>query len=485
MRGPVGRNHGRALAPLAGAIAVLAVATGALALAAPAGAVDHNIRIREVFAGATTGQPGARFVELQMATGNQNRVGGNEVDVYNAAGTNVGAFTFPAADLPNGTSQASILVATSQAASFFGVTPDLAMGAVVPPKGGQVCYDDVDLDSGNPPAVRDCVAWGNFTGASPSPTGNPFGPISGILDGRSILRDISAGNPALLEVADDTNDSANDFSADFPDGFPSPRNNAGDVTTTASTAAVDGDTVLNVNAVPGVKNRLTVAASGAFWRLTDQNAPITAGAGCEQVFVNRIRCLQSGVGGINIDAGDLNDQVTTADGVDATVDGGAGDDRITTKNAADELFGGLGRDILNGGTGPDLLDGGENQDTVTYDNRTAGQDVVVDIDGEVGDDGGPEDGAENARDTVAANVEILKGGAGDDSLTGSSGPNKLFGFGGEDQLHGLGANDQIRAKDGGTIDTITCGAGPADRLFADLGVDIFPTDGPDACEIVS
>ena len=479
-----GGLRGSVRTPVGDALIALAVAGATLALAAPAGAVDHNLRIREVFAGASTGHPNARFVELQLAAGGQNMVNGNRVHVYNAAGTNVGTFTFPA-DLSNGTSQSSVLVATTQAATMFGVAPDLTMAAVIPRAGGQVCYEDVDNSTAG---FIDCVAWGNFTGVSPSPTGTPFGPVSGILDGMSILRNISAGDPARLETGpgggpggDDTDDSA----ADFDTAFPVPRNNAGAVTSTAGSAAVDGTGELDFLAAPGVKNNLTVAASGAFWRLTDQTAPIAAGAGCEQVTVNRVRCAQAGVSGLAIDAGDLNDQITTADGIDAVIDGGSGDDRITAKDGADSLFGGLGRDILDGGSGPDTFDGGDNQDTVTYERRTAGNPVIVDIDGVVGDDGGAvdDDGAGNL-DTVLANVEVLRGGAAGDVLTGSSGPNKLTGGAGQDELNGLAANDEIRAKDGGTVDTINCGAGVKDRLFADVG-DVFAAAGPDACETVS
>jgi hypothetical protein len=473
------------LASLAGVLTVLAVVAGALAVAAPAGANDHNLRIREVFAGATTGQPGARFIELQLANSGQGGVTGNRIHVYNAAGTEVGAFAFTA-DLTNPADQASVLAATSQAASLFGVTPDLTMGAVVPPKGGQVCYEDRD-----PVRFIDCVAWGNFTGVSPNPTGDPFGPVSGILDGTSILRDITGGiDPNELDTVaggvgpggDDTDDSAADFdTADFDAVDFGPRNNADEVTTRMGSATVTGGELVFV-AASGVKNKLTLAASGAFWRITDQVAPIDANAPCEQVTVNRVKCPHAAVSGLSIDAGDENDQITTADGIDASVDGGAGDDRITTKNGADSLAGALGRDILDGGSGPDTLDGGENQDTVTYERRIAGQPVVVDIDGAAGDDGGTADGA---GDTVLANVENLRGGAGADTLTGSDGSNMLTGGAGVDELHGLAANDTIRAKGDGSNDTINCGAGPNDRLFADLG-DIFPSPpDPGACEIVS
>jgi Ca2+-binding RTX toxin-like protein len=467
-----------------GFVVLALVAAQAALAAAPAFATDHNIRIREVFAGASTGkQQGAQFIELQLANGGQGAVTGNRVHVYDDSGAVLSTHTFTA-DLANSQNQRSILVATSRATTFFGVAADLTMPApTIQRAGGQVCYEDVDDATAG---FRDCVAWGSFTGASPSPTGNPFQPVRGLPDGMSIERDISAGDPNLLETGpgggpggDDTDDSA----ADFFIASPSPRNNAGAVTTTAGVAAVDGGGELRFDAASGVKNRLTVAPTAAFWRVTDRAAPIEAGAGCEQATVNRVLCPLAPVTSLAVNGGDLNDHLKTPHGIDATVDGGAGDDRITTGDGSDSLIGGPGRDLLDGGPGPDVFDGGDNRDTVTYERRTAGQPVVVDIDGAVGDDGGAidEDGS-GMRDSVLTSVENVKGGAGDDLITGSDGPNRLVGGPGADQLHGLGANDLIRAQDGES-DEITCGPGPNDRLFADP-IDVFPADGPDACETV-
>jgi hypothetical protein len=465
----------------------VALAGAQLALSAsPALAVDHNLRIREVFAGSTVGSQGAaRFVELQLANSGQAQLAGNRVHFYDAAGTVINTSTFSAA-MANGANQASVLVATTQAESFFGVDADLTMPASgIPPKGGQVCYEDVD-DSTQ--GFRDCVAWGNFAGASPSPTGNPFNPANGIPDGKSILRDISAGNPALLETGsggadggDDTNDSAADFDAAFAD----PRNNAGALMTTDGDASVDAVGELDFTAAAGVKNRLTVAASGAFWRLTETEAPITAGPGCEQVIVNRVRCAQAAVTGLSLNGGDENDRITTADGVDATVNGGAGDDMLTTKNGGDTLLGGPGKDILDGGTGPDAMFGEDQQDTVTYERRSAGQPVVVDLDdGISGNEGGAvDDDGSGQRDTILT-VENLKGGAGADSITGSAGSNTLTGGAGIDELFGAAANDTIRANGDGSGDTGNCGPGVNDKLFADPA-DVFDLEGPNACEIVN
>jgi glucose/arabinose dehydrogenase len=243
--------------------------------------------------------------------------------------------------------------------------------------------------------------------------------------------------------------------------------------------------VLSINSGTGVANRVAInpSNSGADWIIGDKAAPLSPGPGCSQVDPNRIRCPTSAVDNARIETADLGDRVTTPNGLDVTVEGGAGDDRVNTANGADALNGDLGKDVLDGGAGPDVYDGGPGRDSVSYAPRTAGQPVVVDIDGDA-DDGGAADEAGGQRDNVLATVEEAVGGAGADSLTGNDLSNTLTGGLGADQLHGLGRNDIVRANGDGSDDTITCGAGSADHVFADL-TDIFPVAGPDACEIVN
>ena len=59
----------------------------------------------------------------------------------------------------------------------------------------------------------------------------------------------------------------------------------------------------------------------------------------------------------------------------------------------------------------------------------------------------------------------------------------LTGNGGEDELHGLAGNDELRASGDGFDDTVNCGSGTRDHVFADA-TDSFPAAGPDACEVV-
>lgn len=61
-------------------------------------------------------------------------------------------------------------------------------------------------------------------------------------------------------------------------------------------------------------------------------------------------------------------------GTSLTVEGNAGDDRITTGAGNDSLSGGTGNDTLSGGTGSDTLSGGAGSDTLSGD---AGDDTIT------------------------------------------------------------------------------------------------------------
>jgi cysteine-rich repeat protein len=183
----------------------------ALAVAFPSFADFHLMKVVEVFGGATA-SPNAQYVVLQMYFPGQTNLFGHGITVFDASGTLVdgGTFTF-AGPVSNGLDQAKILIATSEAATFFGVTPNLVMMPVLPLAGGKVCFDAIPVD---------CVAWGGYVGPSGG-VGTPFNAPVGLLRGRAIRRNL--GGNGVLEAGDDTDVS----SADFSFGAPTPVNNAG------------------------------------------------------------------------------------------------------------------------------------------------------------------------------------------------------------------------------------------------------------------
>ena len=107
---PVGRSTIRV------ALAVSLLAGMLLATQRPVSAAFHLMMVKEVYAGSASA-PNSQFVELQMYQAGQNFVAAHSVIVYNSAGISVGTFTFPG-NVANGASQATILIATAEAATW-------------------------------------------------------------------------------------------------------------------------------------------------------------------------------------------------------------------------------------------------------------------------------------------------------------------------------------------------------------------------------
>lgn len=223
-------------------LALLLSCLTALFIAPTAQATFHEISIREVYPG---GVDNASYVELQMRAAGQEFVSGHHLVAYNADGSVNENFAF-SASVAGGANQATILVAdTSYATVFPGKpTPDASDANLnLSPGGGAVCWIE-----GSPP---DCVAWGNFTGPLPGhipelKVGSPASP-GGVGAGKALRRTIAPGCSTLLELGDDSDDSATDFSEQAPN----PRANATPVVESACiapTATVDGKPATPTNA---------------------------------------------------------------------------------------------------------------------------------------------------------------------------------------------------------------------------------------------
>lgn len=197
------------MSPLRRLACSLALAAAALALAAsPAAATFHLMEIREIYPGSAA-SPGAEYVELQMYAAGQNLVGGHFLRAFGPTGNVVATDTFPA-DVANGADQSTLVLATPEAESQFGISGDAPMSpsGQLDPSGGAVCWEAID-----------CVSWGDFSGSLPSPAGSPAAP-SGIPDGMALRRTIAPGCATLLEPTDDRDNSAADFSPVFPASRP-------------------------------------------------------------------------------------------------------------------------------------------------------------------------------------------------------------------------------------------------------------------------
>jgi hypothetical protein len=192
--------------------------------------------------------------------------------------------------------------------------------------------------------------------------------------------------------------------------------------------------------------------------------------------------------GFEIDGGPGSDLLTgprNGTGT-ATLDGGDGDDDLSSEETADTLLGGAGDDKLSAGKGADVLHGGDGSDLLRDDDgQTPASDLL---------DGGPGidklDAYRDGDPAVAppvnilldglatltatdANGDVVDGGPGDDTLSGGFGNDTLVGGPGRDtiagdrparcnELHcdfmdGYG-NDTIDARDG-EQDSVQCGPG--------------------------
>jgi len=289
--------------------------------------------------------------------------------------------------------------------------------------------------------------------------------------------------------------------------------------------------MLVLDAAPGEVNRVTVgeAGDGAF-AVRDDGAPLVAGAGCSAGTDGVLCAVETGASrAMRVALGDGDDQLdVTLTGpnlsASSTIDGAAGDDRLTARSGiveggegddvlaatlgaslrgglgTDRLSGGPSNDVLDGGRGTDVLDGGGGADRLSYAGRA--EPVVVDLgaatagaNGEddaianlEGADGG--DGADilRARPDAAARLtggggeDVLEGGPLDDHLLGGAGADRLAGGDGRDELDGDEGDDALDGGAGrdwlaaGYGDDVAAGGAGNDRVDDGYGHDVVHGD---------
>jgi hypothetical protein len=184
--------------------------------------------------------------------------------------------------------------------------------------------------------------------------------------------------------------------------------------------------------------------------------------------------VDGGVGRDTINTGDAND----------TLHGGTGDDSLSGNPGLNHLNGDSGDDSMDGGPGADTFSGGPGSDQVSY---LLSPGVTLDL------RVGTALVANQASDSVAADVENIHGARGSDILTGTGGNNRFIGQniagsttgspGLPDTFTGLGGDDSIDASRNRARDTISCGAGD-DETTLDLA-DPEPLDPSlDGCETI-
>jgi len=173
-----------------------------------------------------------------------------------------------------------------------------------------------------------------------------------------------------------------------------------------------------------------------------------------------------------VDGGAGNDTISTGDDRD-TIVGGKGDDVIDGGIDDDEITGDDGADRIVGGEGNDLIEGGEGNDTIF-----AGNDPVLGLDGlNIEDDGsnpifGPDLRPDNGRDTVFGGEgnDLIYGADDDDDLYGEEGNDTIFGEIDDDLIDGGTGNDSLFGGQGD--DTVEGGDGQ-DTIDGGIGDDML------------
>lgn len=253
---------------------------------------------------------------------------------------------------------------------------------------------------------------------------------------------------------------------------------------------------------PGEVNRVIVTQAGPRrLRFEDRGARLRAGRRCRARGRHVAVCSLRGTVDYRVVSADLLDGddrwVGTGLAFPATVEGGAGDDRILAGAAGGNLAGGAGRDVLRGGVGDDTLAGGTGDDRIR---GGPGRDQITDGGGrDVVRGGAGRDRVESHDRGEVPGRDRFAGGPGRDEIgyrLRNRGVRVALGRGGgvageHDRLAGFEAvagtafADRIQgtpARDfifpGGGHDRVRAGAG-ADRVFSAGGDDVHCGRGAD------
>jgi Ca2+-binding RTX toxin-like protein len=190
----------------------------------------------------------------------------------------------------------------------------------------------------------------------------------------------------------------------------------------------------------GVKQRddgtLDVQVNGESYEVRlgqGQELTIRAGAGDDVIEVaSNVKV------NIVVEGGDGNDTITTGAG-DDRIDGGAGNDVISSGAGRDDIFGNSGNDTITGGDGVNIIHGGDGDDQVT---AGRGTNFV-------------EGGAGNDSIRGGGVSDILSGGTGNDRITVGDGASRVYAGAGDDVIDNAGDNTVVYAETADLVNAAT------------------------------
>jgi hypothetical protein len=229
-------------------------------------------------------------------------------------------------------------------------------------------------------------------------------------------------------------------------------------------------------------NAMTVHSEPGELVFDDTGAVLTTTAPqCTAVAPQEVRCLSTGLSGLTaqLAGGDdsfrLDDSVGTVAAIaSASIDGGDGNDSLTSGAGVQSLVGGPGDDLLDAGDNDDFLSGGDGIDSLL---GGAGNDSLNSGPGIDRLDAGDGDDFLSGED----GSDLLLGGAGNDSLAGGNGDDSLNSGPGEDTLDGGPGGDYVDGgpgfdvANGGPGDDLVAGGADPDRVNGGPGIDQLDT----------
>lgn len=155
---------------------------------------------------------------------------------------------------------------------------------------------------------------------------------------------------------------------------------------------------------------------------------------------------------IVVEGGSGNDRITTGAG-DDRIDGGAGDDTITSNGGRDDVFGNTGNDTVAAGAGDDVVYGGDGNDTLA---AGEGTNFI-------------EAGAGNDRIDGSTGKNMISAGRGDDAIT-SGGGNSIYAGDGTDTIDGATRTDKVYAQSADQV-RFAANQGDTSQVVVNVAID--------------
>jgi Ca2+-binding RTX toxin-like protein len=232
-----------------------------------------------------------------------------------------------------------------------------------------------------------------------------------------------------------------------------------------------------VSGAAGVTVDLGGEVSGDALKLTGTAGPDTVVFGAAGIAIN-------GDGFIDIAVTDVEHFVISLDDGDDAFSGAGNVATGTAFPIAVVVYGGNGNDTLRGGAGDDTLNGGPGNDTFTTGLVADGNDAMFGGDGtdtadyttrtaavSISINDMADDGASGETDNVATDIEVIRGGLGDDTLTGSPNADKIYGGPGGDTIRGGDGNDVLNGDAGNDIFDEGIATSGSDVIIGGAGID--------------